>query len=212
MEALLMIPVLLLAIISHEVAHGYAAYLCGDPTAKQLGRLTFNPLPHIDPVGSVVFPLVLLLTHAPILFGWAKPVPINPACFRNPKRHHLYVSLAGVAANLVLAILSTVLYGVYVNCIQPSSGDALLVMLRFGITINVILAVFNLLPIPPLDGSWVLYHLLPPAAAAQYRKLFPYGFVILIILLLTNVVHSIIIPVYSVVISLLQGLLHTIIM
>lgn len=212
MDALLMIPMLLLAIITHEVAHGYIAWLCGDPTAKQLGRLTFNPLPHIDPVGSVIFPLVLLLTQAPILFGWAKPVPINPAAFRNQKRDHLYVSLAGVAANLALAVTLTVLCGVYVNIAQPGSGDALFRMLMFGISINVILALFNLLPIPPLDGSWVLYHLLPPGAAAQYRKLFPYGFVILIILLLTNVVHSIIIPVYSMVISLLQGLLHTIIL
>ena len=105
MEMLLMIPVLLFSVIAHEVAHGYIAYRCGDGTAKYQGRLTFNPIPHIDLFGTVIFPALLLITSAPILIGWAKPVPVNPFNFRNPQRDHLYVSLAGVTSNLLLAFV-----------------------------------------------------------------------------------------------------------
>ena len=212
MEILLMIPVLLFSVILHEVAHGYVAYTCGDNTARLQGRLTLNPLPHIDLFGTIIFPLLLILTKAPILFGWAKPVPVNPYNLRDARRHHMYVSLAGVTANLLLAVACTVVYGAYINIFNPASkNDALVIMLNFGIQINVILAVFNLMPIPPLDGSWVLYHLLPENLARSYKKLFPYGFIILIILLLTNVIHSIMIPVCMYVLKLLNSLLMTIV-
>lgn len=207
MEILLMIPMLLFAVIAHEVAHGYVAWRCGDPTAKQAGRLTLNPLPHIDLFGTIVFPLVLLLTHAPFLIGWAKPVPVNPSYFRNTSRDHLYVSLAGVSTNLLLAVACTILFGVIAR-ISGSTDGALGLMLQYGIVINVVLAVFNILPIPPLDGSWVLYHLLPSNLAENYRRLFPYGFIILIVLLMTGVLGRMISPLYSLITEFLQAILQ----
>lgn len=207
MQILLMIPMLLFAVIAHEVAHGYVAFRCGDPTAKLAGRLTLNPLPHIDLFGTIVFPLVLLLTHAPFLIGWAKPVPVNPSYFRNPSRDHLYVSLAGVSTNLLLAVACTMLLGLIAR-ISGSTGGALGLMLQYGIIINVILAVFNILPIPPLDGSWVLYHLLPRELAENYRRIFPYGFIILIVLLMTGVLSRIIAPLYMMITQFLDSILR----
>ena len=207
MQILLMIPMLLFAVIAHEVAHGYVAFRCGDPTAKLAGRLTLNPLPHIDLFGTIVFPLVLLLTNAPFLIGWAKPVPVNPYNFRNPSRDHLYVSLAGVCTNLLLAVACTILLGVIARIIG-STGGALGLMLQYGIVINVILAVFNILPIPPLDGSWVLYHLLPRELAENYRRLFPYGFIILIVLLMTGVLSRMIAPLYMMITQFLDSILQ----
>jgi Zn-dependent protease len=207
MQILLMIPMLLFAVIAHEVAHGYVAYRCGDPTAKQAGRLTFNPLPHIDMFGTIIFPAILLLSSSPFLIGWAKPVPVNPAYFRNPSRDHLWVSLAGACTNLLLALACTIVLGLII-LLTGSTGGALGIMFQYGIMVNVILAVFNLLPIPPLDGSWVLYHLLPPNLAASYRRIFPYGFIILIVLLMTGVFSRIISPIYTLIMQFLQALLQ----
>lgn len=211
MHLLLTLPVLLFSIIIHEVAHGYVAYIRGDDTARLQGRLTLNPWPHIDLFGSILFPLLLIITKSPFLIGWAKPVPVNPYNLRNPSRDHLYVSLAGITANGVLAMLCTFLLGIYYNAVQPGPQDPFAIMLRYGIQINIILAVFNALPIPPLDGSWVLYHLLPPSLARSYRAIFPYGFVILILLLITGTIQNIIVPVYRFIANALELLLNALI-
>ena len=210
MEILLMIPVLLFSVIAHEVAHGYIAYRCGDNTARYQGRLTFNPIPHIDLFGTIIFPALLMITNSPFLIGWAKPVPVNPYNFRNPGRDDIYVSLAGIATNLLLAVLSTVLFGVYINFVPASAGDALIIMFKYGIQINVLLAVFNLMPVPPLDGSWVLYHLLPGNLADAYRKLFPYGFLILMLLVMTGALSAIMMPVRGLILAFLRTLLQAI--
>lgn len=207
MEILLMLPMLLFAVIAHEVAHGYAAFRCGDPTAHNAGRITLNPLPHIDLFGTIVFPLILLLTNSPFLIGWAKPVPVNPYYFRNPRRDHLLVSLAGVSTNLGLAAACTVLLGMVAR-VSGGTGGAVAMMLQYGIIINILLAVFNMLPIPPLDGSWVLYHLLPRDMAEVYRRLFPYGFIILIVLLMTGVLGGVIAPLYRVVLYVMSTILR----
>jgi len=206
MEILLMIPMLLFAVIAHEVAHGYVAYRCGDPTAQQAGRLTLNPLPHVDLFGTIIFPLVLLLTNSPFLIGWAKPVPVNPYYFRNPSRDHLLVSLAGVCTNMALAVICTLLLGIIAR-LTGNTGGTVGLMLQYGILVNIILAVFNMLPIPPLDGSWVLYHLLPRNLAEAYRRIFPYGFIILIALLATGALGSIIGPLYRLVLQVMNSIL-----
>jgi len=164
-----------LAIILHEVAHGWVAYRLGDPTAKLAGRLTLNPLAHIDPVGTILVPLMLLffaiLTRLPIIiFGWAKPVPINPLYFRRPYRDMMLVGLAGPLMNLSLAGLGTALWYPLSH-----SGGALALFLAIFILINIILACYNLIPIPPLDGSRVLAYFLPPGGRLFLRRLEPFG-------------------------------------
>lgn len=211
MQVFLMIPVLLFSVIAHEVAHGYAAYVSGDPTAKYQGRLTFNPVPHIDLFGTIIFPALLMITSSPFLIGWAKPVPVNPNNFRHPRRDDIIVSLAGIATNLGLAVMCTVLFGVYLNIVAASPDDPVIIMLNYGIQINVLLAIFNLMPVPPLDGSWVLYHLLPPALADAYRKLFPYGFLLLMLLLMTGAISAIMMPVRGIVLLVLKSLLQAIV-
>jgi Zn-dependent protease len=203
---------LLLAVIIHEVAHGWVAEKLGDPTARLSGRLTFNPLPHIDPIGSVLIPAVLILIHSPFLFGYAKPVPVNFHNLRRPKQDMVWVAAAGAAANLLLAfgfslllrglIVSDALWGIpslrYV--LQP-----LLLMLRFGVVINCTLAVFNLIPLPPLDGGRILTGLLPWKAAYSYSKLEPYGFFILLGLLLTRLLDWIVGPPMAFLLRLFLG-------
>ena len=184
MDLLLIVPVLLFSVVVHEVAHAWQALREGDTTARDLGRLTLNPIPHLDPVGSFLVPLVLYFLPGDFLFGWAKPVPVNPRNYRNYRAGDIRVSLAGIVSNLGLAVL----FGLALAATQaldgvgPFSGSMwsnLRAIATYGIFINLILAYFNLIPIPPLDGSHVLYHLLPPAAGARYRAMGRYGVTLL---------------------------------
>lgn len=180
----------LLGIILHEVAHGWVAARRGDPTASQLGRLTLNPLPHIDPTGLLVFGLTSLTGS--FVFGWAKPVPVNPRYFRNPVRDMMLVALAGPMTNFVLAALFAVLLRLFIIALPPNLwwGDStyhfVLEMLQAGVMINCGLAWLNMLPLPPLDGSKVLAYFLPPNVAWQYMQAERYGFIILLVLLATG--------------------------
>lgn len=188
MEFVLLLPVLVLSVVVHEYAHAWTANRNGDPTARMVGRLTLNPLVHIDPVGSVLVPVLLWLLPGGFIFGWAKPVPVNPRKFRNYRKGDIQVSLAGIVANLLLAVASALVIVALVNVARlvPSLEPTLELveqMAWFGIFINLLLAFFNLIPIPPLDGSHVLYHLLPPRLGARYRELGRYGFLVLVALL-----------------------------
>ena len=189
MEILLIIPVLLFSVVVHEVAHAWQALREGDTTARDLGRLTLNPIPHLDPMGSVLVPLVLYLLPGDFLFGWARPVPVNPRNYRNYRAGDIRVSLAGIVSNLCLVALFTLglVVIVLLEGLPLFSGQIVTSMAQiftYGIFINLILAYFNLIPVPPLDGSHVLYHLLPPAAGARYRAAGRYGVTLLFLTVL----------------------------
>ena len=189
---LLQLPVLMFSIVAHEYAHGYAALKQGDQTALMLGRLSFNPLRHIDPFMTVLLPLFLAFAGMPILAG-AKPVPVNPRNYRNYKRGDIIVSLAGIATNIVLAVIFTVLVIVLGAIPRVPAGaetQALLqAMMGWGVVINLLLAMFNLLPVPPLDGSHVIKYLLPPAWAINFQRIGFLGLFILLFLLRTPVLQ-----------------------
>ncbi len=178
----LSIIILLFSVILHEVMHGYMALRFGDHTAERAGRLTLNPIPHIDPIGTIILPLFLIWSGSPILFGWAKPVPVNPLNFSNLRRGELLVSAAGILANFGLAIVTAVLY--HILNVLPSHPVLILALLKFTVSINLVLGVFNLLPIPPLDGSKVLMSILPYGLAKQYERLEQYGILILFLFML----------------------------
>jgi len=187
------IPPILLAVTVHEISHGWVAYKLGDPTAKDAGRLTFNPISHLDLFGTLAF----LLTQA---IGWAKPVPVNPRYFNHPRKDMIWVSLAGPASNILLAIVLAVILKLFF--LIPALGapamfflKQLAYMIKIGVMINIGLAVFNLLPIPPLDGSKIMEGLLPYNLSIQYAKLEPYGFILLLLLIFTNTIDWLIIPI-----------------
>lgn len=186
------IPVLL-AITVHEAAHGYAAKHFGDKTAYYLGRITLNPIKHIDPLGTVVIPGMLLLLGAPFLFGWAKPVPVNFSNLNNPKKDMMWVALAGPASNLVMAIIWAIILGLF-----KSSGTsyALFVigMAQVGIMINLVLMLLNLLPIPPLDGGRMAVSLLPSPWSYKLASIERYGMFILIFLIVSGLLSAILLP------------------
>jgi len=192
-EFIIIILPLLVAVIAHEYAHGYVAFKLGDPTAKLAGRLSLNPVRHLDPVGSFLLPLILKLSGAPILFGYAKPVPVNFTNLRNLRSGTLWVSSAGVLTNFVLAILSSGIFHAILGIgplwhntlIEPVMA-ILLRLFAYSVMINLVLAIFNLIPIPPLDGGRILAILLPRDLATKFARIEPFGFLILIALLLTN--------------------------
>jgi Zn-dependent protease len=182
-------PVLLFSVIAHEYAHGFAALKQGDPTAQQLGRLTWNPLKHIDPFLTIIMPLVMGLASGwRVMLGGAKPVPVNPANYRNLRRGDIIVSLAGVATNLVIALACTALIALLglLSRVAPATHDTvsiLQVMMIYGVMINLMLIMFNLLPLPPLDGSHVMKYLMPASWSVYYQQIGRYGIVILIVML-----------------------------
>lgn len=192
---------LLMAIVFHEYAHGWVANFFGDSTAKQLGRLTMNPLKHIDRVGTIIVPILCLLAPGNLLFGWAKPVPVNSDNLHNPRRDMAFVAAAGPAMNLFLLIVSAIVLSLILSIEAPGAVqtegepqsnfmDSILLpiaaMAQFSILINTILMVINLIPIPPLDGGRILTSLLPPQQALLLRRLEPYGMFIFIGLIMTD--------------------------
>lgn len=201
---LLALPILI-AVTFHELAHGFVADRLGDPTARLAGRLTINPIKHLDPIGTLVFVFTRMI-------GWAKPVPVNPYNFKNPKRDMIWVSVAGPAANLIIAVVSTIVYRTLINL--PIAADGflgekvmipILLMTQLSVILNIGLAVFNLLPVPPLDGSKILMGLLPYKQAIAYSKLEPYGFFILLGLVFLRITDYIIVPIIILLKNLLLG-------
>ncbi|PID75084.1 MAG: site-2 protease family protein [Deltaproteobacteria bacterium] len=194
-QAAIIAPPLLFSLTLHEVAHGYTAYRLGDPTAKSLGRLSLNPLKHLDPIGTLAFFLIKV--------GWAKPVPVNPVYFKKPRKDMLWVALAGPMTNLVLAVISAFLAkGLWLmgSFIPYSSlAEAIIVplgrMLLASVWINLLLCIFNFLPIPPLDGSRILTGLLPQNLAFKYAQFERYGFLLVLVLAFSGALSKVILPV-----------------
>ncbi len=200
-EAILSVPALMIAVILHEVAHGWVAYRMGDPTAKLAGRLTLNPVPHIDPIGTLLLPAMFIVLNSPIIFGWAKPVPINPMNFRDLRMGTFFTSIAGVVMNLMLAIG----FGLTYRLLYSLAGTAdpfltssviypLMIFCAKSVLINLILALFNILPIPPLDGSRALMSFLSFRYWELFYKYEIYGFLVITLLLFTGVIGRIIYP------------------
>jgi Zn-dependent protease len=196
--------VLLLSLTVHEMAHAWTADRLGDPTARLLGRVSLNPLVHADPIGTILFPLIAMVSGAPLI-GWAKPVPVNMRQLHHPRRDYLLVALAGPVSNLLMAILAAsvlALVPVSPQTIgEPNLSAPLAAILSRAMRLNVLLAVFNMLPIPPLDGGNVLAGLLPPALAISFNRLRPYGFLLLYALVLTGGYESIVVPPYRLILS-----------
>jgi len=199
LQAALMVVVLLFSIIIHEIAHGYVALLNGDPTARMLGRITLNPIPHIDPVGSILLPLLLLISQSSFLIGWAKPVPVNPLNFRNFRWGEFAVSAAGPVSNLALAAIFSALLRLGLE------NPGLTQLAYYGVSINIILALFNLIPIPPLDGSHILALVLPRELARLYSYLQPVGFFLILILFYTGILGAILMPLYRQIALIMLG-------
>jgi len=198
------IPALLVAVTFHEVAHGYVALRLGDPTAKLLGRLTLNPIPHIDLFGSIIMPAILIyISNGQFFFAYAKPVPINPMNFRNPRKGMALSAAAGPVTNILLALASVILLklvfapiaGLSPEMVRETLMKPLLMIFSASVVVNVVLASFNMIPIPPLDGGRVLTGLLPSRQALFFSKIEPFGFIIVLVLIYTGIANLFIMPV-----------------
>lgn len=198
LQGALIAVVLLFSVIVHEVAHGYVALLNGDPTARMLGRITLNPVPHIDLVGTILLPFLLYIANLPII-GMAKPVPVNPLNYRNYRWGEFAVSAAGPISNLVLAAVFALVLRLGIQ------NPGLMAMAQIGVSINILLALFNLIPIPPLDGSHILAIFLPRELARLYAYLQPVGFILILILFYTGVMTAILMPLYRQIVFFLLG-------
>ncbi len=227
--AAVMAPPIIFSIILHEVAHGWVAEMFGDSTARQMGRLTLNPLPHIDPIGTIILPLFLIFVGSRFLFGWAKPVPVNFRNLRHPKQEMIYVAGAGPMTNLGLALLFTLIYTLLVKLFPPLKliftvfigtmqipplhnasptlllAVPLVLMAGVGVVINVLLMLFNLIPLPPLDGGRIMVGLLPPEKAIRFARIEPYGMMILILLIMSGVLNYTLWPLFNWILTLLLG-------
>jgi Zn-dependent protease len=193
----LSLAVLLLSLTVHEAAHAWAANQLGDPTARLLGRLTLNPAAHIDPIGTLLFPLLAITTGLPLI-GWAKPVPVDFRNLRAPRRDFAIVAAAGPTSNVILALLGA---GVFAVVAAASTSEMLLELAFSFVSLNVLLAVFNMLPIPPLDGGNVLIGVLPASSAGLVERLRPFGFIALYAMMLTGVLWTLIGPVYRLILG-----------
>jgi Zn-dependent protease len=189
------VVILFFSVILHEVAHGYAALKLGDPTAQAAGRLTMNPVKHMDPYGTVILPLFLILIRSPFLVGWAKPVPVNPNLMRDPKQGMMLVGAAGPLANITLILMSALA----LRALPFSAPPLLFDLFKYCCAINIILALFNLVPIPPLDGSRVVAGILPPKIREIYVGVERYGIFIIIGLLYLGLLDAVIIPLYRII-------------
>ncbi len=192
LDQIYVLPILLFSVVIHELAHGWMALRLGDSTAKEMGRLTFNPIPHIDPVGSVLVPLLSIIASGRVMIAWAKPVPVNPNNFVHYRRDDILVSIVGPVSNILLALCCTVMVIILaaVNPLVENSGGVmkevflfLINMFAAGITLNIVLAVFNMIPIPPLDGSHVVASLLPPELSLKYRRVGFFGIILLLVIM-----------------------------
>lgn len=194
METLIILAVLLFSIILHEYAHGFIAYKNGDDTAYLMGRLTFNPVKHIDIFGTIILPLICYLSHLP-MFGWAKPVPVNFLRLNNPKRDMAKVAFAGPAANLLLVALCVIILKILI--LSGSKDFMLLQTLGYTIQINLLLAIFNLIPVPPLDGSKIVAALLPTQQSLKYLRMERFGMIFVVLLIILGGFRLIIVPILN---------------
>ncbi len=201
METLITLAILLFSIILHEYSHGYIAYKNGDDTAYLMGRLTFNPVKHIDMLGTIILPIICYISHIPI-FGWAKPVPVNFLRLNNPKADMAKVAFAGPASNLILVILCIIIFKLLI--LSGSQNILLVKILSYTIMINLLLAIFNLIPVPPLDGSKIVAAFLPNQQSLKFLRLERFGMIFVVILIISGGFRIIVLPILDFFLNLIN--------